>query len=367
MALLRVETLMRQPVRHLFAFGPHNAAHKVAIRAGLSMAVPLLALWALGRMDLAMYATFGAFAALYGRFDPHRVRIRMQLGVGVWLVLAVTVGAAIGISPAHDWLVIPVVATAGAGASLLSDKLRWHPPGPLFTVFALAACASLPTEAARVPLALAAAASSAALAVVIGGVGYARPRARRHHDSKRSTRMSSALTRPAVRMTTAARFGIAVVVSGTIPTITGLGHPYWAMVAAVAAVSGPDVTSRLARAGHRVLGTLAGVMVATAILGLALPPLAIIAVVAFLQIGAELVVGRNYALALMFVTPLALLMVELAHHIDAMTLVRDRAFETLLGAMAGIVITMIEHTATSRRYRGGPSYLSSQDGRQVLR
>jgi hypothetical protein len=39
--VLRVDTSMGQPVlprpRHLFAFGPHNAAHNVAIRAGLSM------------------------------------------------------------------------------------------------------------------------------------------------------------------------------------------------------------------------------------------------------------------------------------------------------------------------------------------
>jgi hypothetical protein len=98
-----------------------------------------------------------------------------------------------------------------------------------------------------------------------------------------------------------------------------------------------------------VLGTCAGVAVATAILGLALPPAAIIAVVVILQIGAELFVGRNYALALMFVTPLALLMVELAHHMDATTLLRDRAIETVLGAMTGIAITVIEHAVATRR------------------
>ena len=43
---------------------PH--AHRVAVRAATSLLVPLLALWGLGRLDLSVYATFGAFASVYG-------------------------------------------------------------------------------------------------------------------------------------------------------------------------------------------------------------------------------------------------------------------------------------------------------------
>ena len=57
---------------------PHRGDHRVALRAAVSVAVPLLVLWALGRLDLSIYASFGAFAALYGRHDVFRDRIRMQ-------------------------------------------------------------------------------------------------------------------------------------------------------------------------------------------------------------------------------------------------------------------------------------------------
>lgn len=47
-----------------------------------------------------------------------------------------------------------------------------------------------------------------------------------------------------------------------------------------------------------------------------LPGLALIVVIVVLQAGAELWVGRNYAIALIAVTPLALLMVDLVSPVN---------------------------------------------------
>ncbi|NQX13799.1 FUSC family protein [Microbacteriaceae bacterium VKM Ac-2855] len=308
------------------------------------MAIPLVILWAVGRTDLTLYATFGAFASLYGRNHTHLPRLRMQATAAAYLVTMVTIGTAVAVSPAREWLVIPVVAVCAAIASLLSDALHWHPPGPLFTVFALAACASVPTAATQIPVALGLAAGSAALAMLIGLVGYAHPRARRLPP----TPWRTAFTISPASRATAVRFGAVVLVTGLIPTITGLGHPYWAMVAGVAAVSGADTTARLVRAGHRILGTVVGIGVAAAILLLDLPSLATIAVAVALQMLAELFVGRNYGLTLAFVTPLAILMVELAHHVDESVLLRDRLVETALGVAVGLVFVLLAHRRTGR-------------------
>ena len=43
---------------------PH--AHRVAVRAALAILVPLVVLAVIGRSELAAYASFGAFAAVYG-------------------------------------------------------------------------------------------------------------------------------------------------------------------------------------------------------------------------------------------------------------------------------------------------------------
>lgn len=364
-------------VRQLLVFGPHAGAHRVALRAGLSVAIPLLALWAIGRLDLSLFATFGAFTALYGRAHGHRSRAWMQLSAAATLVVCVTLGTAVATSSARAWLVLPAAALVAAGATALSQAARWHPPGALFPVFALSACAAVPSDPARIPLAAAVAAASALLAVAIGVAGRVRarrnaaeaPRALHRAPASacaeqalaapapaRVARASAALapaTHPAIPHPAIARevvlAGIVTLLAGLIPTVLGLGHPYWAMVAALAAISGADTTARLVRAGQRAGGTLLGLLVAAGLLALPLSPLATIAAVIALQCAAELLVGRNYAVALVAVTPLALLMVELAHPLGSATLLHDRAIETLLGAALGAAATVLAHRAVPGR------------------
>ena len=133
---------------------------------------------------------------------------------------------------------------------------------------------------------------------------------------------------------------MAVLLAGAAATAAGIGHPYWSMVAAVAAVTGADIAARITRAVHRVVGTLAGVLAAAAILAPHLPVPVLIAVIAVLQAATELCVGRNYGLAVIFLTPLALAMGTLAQPVGTWTLLHDRAIETVLGAVIGATITL---------------------------
>lgn len=355
--------------RQLVALGPHAGAHRVALRAGASVAIPLLVLYALGRLDLSLYAAFGAFAALYGRADDHAARGRMQLSAAAVLVACVVLGTAVATSSARGWLVVPLAAVVAAAASAVSDTARWHPPGALFPIFALAACAAVPVTPSQIPVAAAVAIASALLAVAIGVAGALRDRdrrralvrpaaparvaAHRHRIAAILGRAAAPAPRAAALPTRvdrgdAARCALVTLLAGAIPTLLGLGHPYWAMVAGLAAIAGPDTTARLLRAGHRAAGTLLGVAAAAVLLSLPLSPLGTIAAVVLLQCAAELLVGRNYGLALVAVTPLALLMVELAHPVGTATLLHDRVVETLLGAALGTAVTVATHRRASR-------------------
>jgi hypothetical protein len=333
--------------------GPHAGAHRVAARAGIAMAVPLVGLAAIGQLDLALYAVFGAFTALYGRSHTHLSRLRMQGSAGIALVACVVMGTAVSVSPSREWLVIPVAAVVAGVATLLSDALLWHPPGALFFVFALAACAAVPSEPRQILVALLLASASALLALVISTAGLVRPSARRRTPSALVPSLRRALARPG-------EFGkvvgivAAVAIAGAIPTASGLGHPYWAMVSAVAALSAADATGHLVRAGHRVLGTFAGLALAAGLLAVSSEPLVLIAFVVLLQVAAELFVMRNYGLTMVFVTPLALIMSYLASPHDEWTLLGDRALETLLGAAVGIAVSL---TALARSRRD-PAQLS---------
>jgi uncharacterized membrane protein len=348
-------TLLPHPSR-LIEIGPHAGAHRVAARAGLSLGIPLVALALTGHLELSLYSVFGAFTALYGRTHAHVPRLRMQATAGAALVLTVTLGAAIGVSPAREWIVVPVAAVVAGVGTFLAAALHWHPPGALFFVFALAGCASVPATPPEIFTAFVLAAASAALAMVISAIGLLRPSARRSLDvtlppaTRRPVRtaFAAAVARPG-QARAVALVAIAVLIAGAIPTATGLGHPYWAMVSAVAALGAADATGHLVRAGHRVLGTLVGVVFAGAILAFGTNTLMLIAVVILLQVGAELFVMRNYGITMVFVTPLALIMTQLAHPQPLFGVLRDRLLETLIGAAVAIALSVTAALVAHRR------------------
>ena len=64
-------------------------------------------------------------------------------------------------------------------------------------------------------------------------------------------------------------------------------------------------------------------------------------VITALQVGAELLVGRNYALALLCITPLALMMGQIVHEVPVGPLLVDRAVETLIGCGVALVVLLV--------------------------
>lgn len=334
--------------------GAHNGAHRVALRAGVSVAVPLLAVWALGHSDWILYAAFGAFPALYGRTDTTLGRLRMQSSAAAVMVASLLLGVFVARLPDPEWGIVLVACVWTMVVAAISDALHWHPPGPLFAVFALCAVASVPAANTDPLEALLVSAGSALFALLVGAVGHLHP-ARRAVPATVPDR-----TRPRDTFATRrqwlslSRFGVAAAAAGSLSTALGIGHPYWAIVAAIVPVAASSLTHSFTRATHRVAGTVVGLVLAWIILAAQPTGLVAILVVVALQVGAELLVGRNYGLALVFVTPLALVMVALAHPTDTTALIVDRAVETALGTAVALSVVLAFWAAGSRSRRGTP-------------
>lgn len=315
--------------------GPHRGDHRVAARAALSVGVPLLVLLLIGRLDLSVYASFGAFAALYGRLDPPRTRVRMQATAGGILVLSMLLGTLLSALSAPPLASVVVVALLAAAVTLFAYRAQWHPPGALFTVFAAGACASFPATAATFGMVLLVGVSSVLCSLLVTTAFVLA----RRGSWRRPKRTSPPIGAIAWEMT--ATVGVAALLAGVAGVLLIGTHWYWAMVGAVAAVGGAHVTARLIRGTQRLVGTLVGVLIAAGLLALQLPPWAILVVAVAMQVGAELFVGRNYGIAMVFITPLALLMVSLASPATPDMLLRDRVLETVIGVAVGTIVAIV--------------------------
>ncbi|MFH6780330.1 FUSC family protein, partial [Clavibacter michiganensis] len=122
---------------------------EAAMRASVGLLVPLVVLLAIDRLDLALYASFGAFTGLYGRNERYRLRLA-SVGAGAAMMLvAISTGVLLSLADAPLGLEAVGLAIVLGGASLVSTAMSLVPPHPLFPVFGLVVCAAVPVDGAQ--------------------------------------------------------------------------------------------------------------------------------------------------------------------------------------------------------------------------
>ncbi|TWV49303.1 FUSC family protein [Streptomyces misionensis] len=165
-------------------------------------------------------------------------------------------------------------------------------------------------------------------------------------DTERAQPRPSLRHRLAPLAPIAARTAIGCALAGYASLALGVGRPYWALVTA-ASLYQANVTLTWRRGVQRVVGNLLGVLAFAALAPLAhLNALALVLCCVALNFGAEALIGRNYWLGTVCVTPMALLITEFARFQDPATLVTDRVVDTLIGALVGLVAAI---AVTNRR------------------
>ncbi|MFD3453156.1 FUSC family protein [Streptomyces sp. NPDC058691] len=134
------------------------------------------------------------------------------------------------------------------------------------------------------------------------------------------------------------RVGLGSAMAGWVSMAFGVDRPYWAVVTA-AAVLAANTTLSWQRALQRVLGNLLGVLLFTVLVPFtALGAVALIVTALACNFAAEATIARNYWLASVFVTPMAMIMTEFAGAQPAGRLVADRWLDTVVGALAGLAV-----------------------------
>lgn len=336
---------------------------EVGFRAAAAVAVPLLVLLAVGRLELAAYATFGAFTALYGRNEPYRLRVRSVTIAAIALLVSITFGVLVAAAGEPLWLVTLLLVLIVVAGTLLATAFQLLPAQPLFFVFALLVCAAIPTTPADVLPRVGLAAAVAVFAWLLTMSGWLVRRWAGDRAAKTGAVLLKKLhRRPGVDAgvlhdgrvwLTAAQNVAGVLLAGGIALAFGLGHAYWAVVSVVAVIPPARAAHSLSRSLHRIFGTIGGVGVAALVLVWSPPALAVIAVIVVCQFFAEMLVGRHYGSALLFITPMALSVSHLASSAPLGTLVADRVLETVLGALVGIAMVLLARAVTRSRVPEG--------------
>jgi uncharacterized membrane protein YccC len=148
-------------------------------------------------------------------------------------------------------------------------------------------------------------------------------------------RLRAALTWESVPLRYGLRLGVALAVTVLVVDALGLSRPYWATLT-VAFILRPALSETLQRTLMRLGGTVLGALIGAVIGATITSDAAVIVIIGVLSVGAFSLFNTNYGLAVLFLTPLIVLLVELVKPRD-WELADVRVLDTLLGAAIGLL------------------------------
>lgn len=331
----------------LFTLGPARGPRwPLATQAALGIAVPIAVMTILGRPALGYVAASGAFTVLFAGSSPAVDRARVLPFVAGGLIVSAVLGV---LAAPSTWLVaIGVVVVAVTGAAL-AFGFRLGPPGPLFFVLVFGLSAHVMSTAAITPIVyLLAFGAGCVFSYLVALAPLLRSRAR----AVQVRPLRELLPGPGLdadgRMLLL-RVALVSVLGVLLGFVVDPARAYWVVGSAVAVVGVAAARHAAFQRGmHRMLGTVVGSGV-YALLALLHPAgLWLALLLGALQFTIELVVVRHYALALVFITPLVLLLTGAATgHISDMSVAVERVVDTLVGSALGAASGLL-HPRSSR-------------------
>lgn len=344
---------VRRALRSLVEMPPTPPRYGVAARAALAISVPFGVLSLMGREDIGLQTTAGAFLVLFAARANARERAKALPIVALALLLSAASGALL--TPWSWAFGIGLIAIA-AIASALCFAFRLGAPGPVFFVLVYGLSSSITGvvdgHRANDPAIF--------LAAMTGGMIFA------------YLLSIAPLLLPSVRALPAAPLRellpgpwlgtgeqllvLRIIVAAVIGTVISMlwldpVHAYWTVSASVAVTGLTASRSHaLGRGLHRMLGTVLGAGLYLLIVPFGTEPILLVVLFAALHFLIELVVTRNYGLALVFITPLVLLITAAATaNADPLATALGRVADTAAGA----ILAMLTGFLHRREPRGG--------------
>ncbi|MCM3660225.1 FUSC family protein [Georgenia satyanarayanai] len=139
------------------------------------------------------------------------------------------------------------------------------------------------------------------------------------------------------------RVAVGVAAAGLLASALDVDHVYWTMAATMLVLhTGLDRRGTAVRAAHRLVGTVVGLGIFLLVhVGAADSPWLVVAVVVLLQGLVELFVARAYAVAVVFITPLALTIGTAGTDLSVTPVVSERLLDTAVGVVIGALVPWV--------------------------
>lgn len=343
----RVFAALQAEFRQLATVQRSDRPWQMPFAAALALGVPLLAGAACGRLEDGLTASLGGLAFLYLPETSLVHRMLVLLASACGLVACFALGLLSQLAPAA---MVPALGFVAVVVSMVCRFYNLAPPGSMFFIMAAALAAYTPAGAGEVAekLALVCLGTLAAALIALLYSLYMLPRRPPKAVPERPPASFDFVVVDSVII------GGAVALSLALAQALRLENAYWLPVSCLAVVQGMSFKAVWIKHWQRIIGTGAGLLVAAGLLLLPLGPWGIALTIMALAFVIEIAVVRHYGVAVVFITPLTILLAEAARlgHGNPAALIGARFVDTVLGCTVGLAGGYCLHSPRCRALLG---------------
>ncbi|WP_415325546.1 FUSC family protein [Chryseobacterium sp. MMS23-Vi53] len=335
---MKVQNPAQQRFQYLLEFKQTERKWHFPFLAALCIGSCLFIGYFLGKPNYGALSSLGALTILYFTSAPITQRMIHLAICAFGIVFSFTISSFFGFNIYFAAFSVGIISFL---AHFISSYFKILPPGNFFFIMVAAMASTykfelelIPTRVGLVAMGAILSCSFAFLYSVFIEKSEVVTIPRRTFNKRRYTKFVESTI-----------IGFFMALTLIIGHLLQFENTYWISIAAVAIIQGRNFEHVRQRNMHRILGTFIGIGFAWLILLFEPEKIVMIIIITILQFIVELLVVRNYGLAVVFITPLTLLLAETGseiHH-NVENLMHARLIDTIIGSLIGLAAGFFLH------------------------
>lgn len=326
-------------IRPFIELGPNKRPVGFIVTVALAVGVPtFIGVW-LGHFAIGVAASLGGLASIYlpQTSLPHRLTTMGLVTFGFCASFTLSLLAGF-----HPWTMTIALGFVTFWATFICRYFAVQGPGSFFFILVACIASAIPFD-----LSLIAERSGVLLFGCLGAftltLAYSLIQQLNGYKSGMKP-VTPDEPRTIAILLESATIAVFIAASYLLALWLGLDKPYWAPISCAAILQGASFRAIWQRKVHRIIGTAIGMGFAWIIFSLNPGPWSLALLIIVLSFVIEMLITRNYGLAVVFITPLTIILAEAeSASLDINGVIFLRMIDVVLGSTVGYLGGLLLH------------------------
>lgn len=318
-------------IRPLLELSEHKRPWGFLVTVALAVGGPvIIGVW-FGNFAMGVGASIGGLVSVYLRQTPLSHRMVTMALVTFGFCTSFTLCLLAGFNP---WVVVVALGFVAFWATFICRYFSVPPPGSFFFIMVACIASALPFDlsllAERAGLLLFGCMGASTLALAYSLMQLLSGHTSGVHSAE------STEPRVVAILLESATIAVFIAASYLLALWLGFDRPYWAPISCAAILQGASFRAVRHRNVHRIVGTFIGMALTWVLFSLNPGPWTLALLIIMLSFVIEILVTRNYGFAVIFITPLTIILAEAeSASLDINWVILLRMTDVVLGSTVG--------------------------------